>query len=193
MLGKLLAGKALAAVAVLGLTATGAAAGTGSLPDPAQDVVSEAVSRVGIEIPGGKSAGHRKDGGHRKDNDKGKPSDEAPADETPGDGAEGMSGIVRGIKDARSPESGPMGQEVCTFASDNKCQSGTDHKGEGEGDGDKTNAPGTDAENKGRGDENNGDHGKPEDAPAKPETPAGSIATARESSGRTLPSGAKPE
>ena len=103
MLGKLLAGKALAAVAVLGLTATGAAAATGSLPDPAQSVVSDAVSHVGIDIPHpnhGKSADHRKDG-------KDKPSgDEAPA----GDESKGMSGTVSTLKDGRSDTAGPLGQ-----------------------------------------------------------------------------------
>ena len=39
MLKKLLAGKALAAIGVVALTASGAAAATGSLPDPAQDYV----------------------------------------------------------------------------------------------------------------------------------------------------------
>jgi hypothetical protein len=190
MLGKLLAGKALAAVAVLGLTATGAAAGTGTLPDPAQSAVSEAVSHVGIDIPRGKSAGHRKDGDHRKDKDKDKPSGEAPAGETPGD-PKGMSGVVDGIKDARVPESGPMGQEVCEIASDGKCRSGADHKGQGGED--ETTPSGTDGANNGRGDENKGDNGKPEDAPAKPDTPAGSIDTGAEHSGRTLPSGGKPE
>ena len=184
MLGKLLAGKALAAVAVIGLTATGAAAGTGSLPDQAQDVVSEAVSHVGIDIPRGNSADHRKDGDHRKD----KSGDEAPADDTAGDDTtgeepKGMSGDVKAIKGARTDESGPMGQEVCAIASDGKCHSGDEHKGTGDDD----DAPGTDGENNGRGDEKNGDHGKPED------TPAGSIDTGAVSSGRTLPSGGKPE
>ena len=172
-------------MAVLGLTATGAAAGTGSLPDPAQNVVSEAVSHVGIDIPGGKSADHRKDGENRKD------KDEAPADETPGDDTgeepKGMSGVVKGIKDARTAESGPMGQEVCKIASDGKCQSGAEHKGQG-GD-DETTPPGAEGANNGRGDEKNGENGKPEDAPAKPDTPAGSIDTGAGNSGRTLPSG----
>jgi hypothetical protein len=173
MLGKLLAGKALAAaaVAVIGLTATGAAAGTGSLPDQAQDVVSEAVSHVGIDIPRGKSADHRKDGDHRKDKSG---DDEAPADDTAGDDTtgeepKGMSGVVEGIKSARTAESGPMGQEVCAIASDGKCHSGDEHKGQGGDD----EAPDPDGENNGRGDEKNGDNGKPEDKPAKPETPAG--------------------
>lgn len=194
MLGKLLAGKAVAAtaVAVLGLTATGAAAGTGSLPDQAQSVVSEAVSHVGIDIPGGKSADHRKDGDHRKDNkDKNKPADETPGDDT-GEEPKGMSGVVKDIKDARTAESGPMGQEVCKIASHGKCHSGTEHKGQG-GD-DETTPPGTEGANNGRGDEKNGENGKPEDAPAKPDTPAGSIDTGAENSDRTLPSGSgKPE
>ena len=196
MIGKLLAGKALAAVAVLGLTATGAAAGTGALPDPAQNAVSEAVSHVGIDIPRGNSAAHRKDGEDRRDKNKNKPSDEAPADETTGDDAtgedKGMSGVVQDIKDARTAESGPMGQEVCKIASDGKCHSGAEHKGQG-GDDDPT-PPGTEGQNKGRGDENNGDHGKPEETPAKPDTPAGSIATGAENSGNDLPSGSgRPE
>lgn len=187
MLGKLLAGKAVVAtaVAVLGLTATGAAAGTGSLPDPAQSAVSEAVSHVGIDIPRGKSADHRKD-------NKDKPADETPGDDTTGEEPEGMSGVVEGIKDARTAESGPMGQEVCKIASDGKCHSGAEHKGQG-GD-DETTPPGTEGANNGRGDEKNGENGKPEDAPAKPDTPAGSIDTGAENSGRTLPSGSgKPE
>lgn len=196
MLGKVLAGKAVAAtaVAVIGLTATGAAAGTGSLPDPAQSVVSDAVSHVGIDIPRGKSAGHRKDGDHRKDNkDKNKPADETPGDDTTGEEPKGMSGVVKGIKSApRTAESGPMGQEVCKIASDGKCHSGAEHKGQG-GD-DETTPPGTEHTNNGRGDEKNGENGKPEDAPAKPDTPAGSIDTGAENSGRTLPSGSgKPE
>ena len=70
MLGKLLAGKALAAVAVIGLTASGAAAATGSLPDPAQNVVSGALSHVGVNVPHpnhGKSADHRQDGNDHQD------------------------------------------------------------------------------------------------------------------------------
>jgi len=187
MLGKLLAGKALAAaaVAVIGLTATGAAAGTGSLPDQAQDVVSEAVSHVGIDIPRGKSADHRKD----KSGDDEAPADDTAGDDTTGEEPKGMSGVVKGIKSARTAESGPMGQEVCAIASDGKCHSGAEHKGQGGDD----EAPDTDGENNGRGDEKNGDNGKPEDTPAKPDTPAGSIDTGADNSERNLPSGGRPE
>ena len=183
MLGKLLAGKAIAAVAVLGLTATGAAAASGSLPDQAQAVVSDAAGHVGVNIPHpnrGKSADHRQDG-------KNKPSDDGQGE--PGDDTKGMSTWVH---ENKGDVEGPFGQEVCKVASDNKCKSGLEHKGQG-GD-DETTPPGTDGENPGRGDENNGDHGKPEDTPAKPETPNGSIDTGAENSGRTLPSGkGKPE
>jgi hypothetical protein len=193
MLGKLLAGKALAAaaVAVIGLTATGAAAGTGSLPDQAQDVVSEAVSHVGIDIPRGKSADHRKDGDHRKDKtgDDEAPADDTAGDDTTGEEPKGMSGVVKGIKSARTAESGPMGQEVCAIASDGKCHSGDEHKGQGGDD----EAPDTDGQNNGSGDEKNGDTGKPEDTPAKPDTPAGSIDTGADNSERDLPSGGRPE
>jgi hypothetical protein len=199
MLGKLLAGKALAAVAVVGLTATGAAAATGTLPDPAQSVVSDAVSHVGIDIPHpkhGKSAAHRKDGDHRKDG-KDKPSgdDEAPGgDDNSSEEPKGMSGVVDGLKATRTDESGPLGQEVCQIASDNKCHSGSANPGQGGGD-DNTTPPAPKGENPGRGDENNGDHGKPEATPpAASDTPKGSIATGEENSERDLPSGKnKPE
>ena len=51
MLGKLLAGKALAAVAVIGLTATGAAAATatGTLPDQAEIVLLRVVGGLPME------------------------------------------------------------------------------------------------------------------------------------------------
>jgi hypothetical protein len=187
MLGKLLAGKALAAVAVIGLTATGAAAGTGSLPDPAQTVVSEAVGHVGIDIPRGKSADHRKDA-------KDKPSDDGQGQ--PGDDAKGMSGTVEDLKQKIEDGTleGPLGQQVCKDASQGKCVHENDGSGEGEGD---TSDAGGSTENKGRNSDDpsgksGADHGKPE-TPATPETPAGSIETGVQNSGRPLPSGGKPE
>ena len=51
MLGKLLAGKALAAIGVIALTASGAAAATGSLLTPVQGAVAGAVSHVGVDLP----------------------------------------------------------------------------------------------------------------------------------------------
>lgn len=181
MLGKLLAGKALAAVAVLGLSATGAAAATGSLPDQAQAVVSDAASHVGVNIPHpnhGKSAAHRQDGKHKPSGD-----DEAPAgDDNPSEPNKGMSGVVEGLKTTpRAVEAGPLGQEVCKVASDNKCHSGSENKGQGGGDGETT-PPDTEGENPGRG--QGDEHGKPEDTP--PSTSAGSIETGAENSGQDV-------
>ena len=179
MLGKLLAGKALAAVAVVGLTATGAAAATGTLPDKAQGVVSDAVSHVGINVPhpNGKSAAHRQDGKHKPSGD-----DEAPSGDDSGDPNKGMSGVVEGLKaTTRATDAGgPLGQEVCKVASDGKCHSGTENAGKGGGD-DESTTPETEGpkENQGRSDE----HGKPEDTPPTP----GSIATGEEHSGKELP------
>jgi hypothetical protein len=186
MLGKLLAGKALAAVAVVGLTATGAAAATGTLPAPAQSVVSDAVSHVGIDIPHpkhGKSAAHRNDGN--------KPSDDAPDGEDEGQSEDpSKAGVVAGIKESL-PEGAKVGPAVCDAMShDHNCKAGEDH-GKPSGSDDN----GAPAENPGRGDENNGDHGKPEDTPATPDTPNGSIETGAENSGQKVgPEGkGKPE
>jgi hypothetical protein len=193
MLGKLLAGKAVAAVAVIGLTATGAAAASGSLPDQAQAVVSDAAGHVGVNIPHpnhGKSKNHRQDGAHKPAG-----GDEAPAgdDNSGEEPTKGMSGVVRGIKAGRAANSGPLGQEVCKIASDNKCHSGSENKGKGD---DDSAPPNGSDDNPGRGDENNGDHGKPEatpTTPANPETPKGSIDTGTQNSGRELPAGGKPD
>ena len=196
MLGKLLAGKALAAVAVLGLTATGAAAATGSLPDQAQAVVSDAVGHVGVNIPHpnhGKSADHRQDGKNKPSDDEGQPGDDTKG---------GMSGTVVDLKQQIEDGTleGPLGREVCKKASNDKC---VHENGGGEDEGDSSTS-GASTENKGRNsDDPSGksgdDHSKPEDTPATPETPAkpetpnGSIDTGAENSGRDIPSGGKPE
>lgn len=72
VLKKILTAKAAAVGGVLLLTTTGAAAATGSLPGAAQQIASDALSKVGISVPGpnshagahpdsrGKSAGHTK-------------------------------------------------------------------------------------------------------------------------------------
>jgi hypothetical protein len=198
MLGKLLAGKALAAVAIVGLTATGAAAATGSLPDPAQGVVSDVVSHVGVNIPHpnhGKSAGHRQDGKHDDASDhQGQPGDDQGQ---PADDSHGMSGTVAGLKDGRGANAGPLGQDVCKMASDGKCHSGDSHPGKS-GDEEHGTPPSTGpSENHGSGQENGDDHstesengdgqGKPEVTP--PATPTtGSIETGEDHSGREVPS-----
>jgi len=51
MLTRMITAKALAAGAVVALTATGAAAATGSLPDDAQHGLAQAAQHVGINLP----------------------------------------------------------------------------------------------------------------------------------------------
>ena len=178
MLGKLLAGKALAAIAVIGLTASGAAAATGSLPDPAQGVVSDALSHVGLNVPHpnhGNSAGHRKDGNHQ-DGDENESGDDQgqPADQN-----KGLSDFVQTTKSTLQ-DGQKLGPIVCAEAShDGAClkhgaQSGSDNHG----------APSGDESQRGK---------SGEDHPAATPT-TGSIETGGSHSGRDLPSGeGKPE
>jgi hypothetical protein len=188
MLGKLLAGKALAAIAVVGLTATGAAAATGSLPDAAQGVVSDAVGHVGIDIPHpnhGKSADHRKDGDHRKDKDENEAGDNqnGPGDNGPADPNNGQqtSDDAHTAKTEAKEAGEKVGPAVCAVVSDGKCQAGKDSAPSGTDDegGEPADQPGKSGE----------EHGKPETTPATPDTPNGSIDTGAENSGRDLPSG----
>jgi len=51
VLAKILSAKAAAAAAVLALSATGAAAATGNLPDAAQNGLAKAASHVGVNLP----------------------------------------------------------------------------------------------------------------------------------------------
>jgi hypothetical protein len=51
VLAKLLSAKIAAAAAAIALTATGAAAATGSLPDAAQNGVAKAASHIGVNLP----------------------------------------------------------------------------------------------------------------------------------------------
>lgn len=186
MLGKLLAGKALAAVAVIGLTATGAAAATGSLPDPVQGVVSDTVSHVGVNIPHpnrGKSAEHRQDGKHDQSGDEGQS----------GDQSKGMSDTVEQLKgqiDSGEIE-GPLGQQVCVVASQGKCNSGDANPGKGGDDENTTSSTGGSGENNGRNSDDpagksGDDHGKDEATPTTPTT--GSIETGEDHSGREVDS-----
>lgn len=123
MIRKLFAGKALAAMATVALTATGAAAATGSLPAPVQDAVAEAVSHVGVDLPakGGRSAEHRQDGEHRP-SDKGKPADgggDAGTTSTTNKGS-----VISGIAHDPALDGQPKGPVVCDAASEGRCQAG---------------------------------------------------------------------
>ena len=189
MLGKLLAGKALAAVAVIGLTASGAAAATGSLPDPAQNVVSGALSHVGVNVPHpnhGKSAGHRKDGNDHQDGTGNEAGDD---NANSGDG-NGMSTTVSSLKDNRSDTAGPLGQDVCKVASDGKCVH--DEKGKSGEHHDSTPPSSGPSDDHGKSAEEHPGAVPGDDHATTPTT--GSVQTGEDHSGRDVPSGeGKPE
>ena len=182
MLGKLLAGKALAAVAVIGLTATGAAAATGTLPDQAQAVVSDAAGHVGVNIPHpnhGQSKHHRQDGKHKNNgqpgDDNGQPADNGQSDD------HSKAGVVAGIKDSLQPGE-KVGPAVCyAMSHDHNCKAGEEHGNPGASD--DHGAP--------AGDDPSGERGKsgdehPGEVPADDHAtaPAGSIATGEDHSGK---------
>jgi hypothetical protein len=189
MLGKLLAGKALAAVAVIGLTASGAAAATGSLPDPAQGVVSGALSHVGVNVPHpnhGKSAGHRQDGKVHQDGDENEAGDDQgqAGNTQPDNHGQDTSTAAHTAKDAAKEAGDKVGPAVCIAVGSQCAQNGTSGA-------DDHGAP---------ADDPSGEHGKSgDDHPAAnndhANTPTtGSIQTGEDHSGRELPSGkGKPE
>ena len=125
MFGKLLAGKALAAVAVVALTAGGAAAATGTLPTPVQGAVADAVSHVGVDIPHpnhGKSAAHRQDGEHRQDgkNDKSGDDQDQPGGTDQADNhGQQTSGAAHDAKTDAKADGEKVGPAVCTAVGSN--------------------------------------------------------------------------
>jgi hypothetical protein len=182
MIGKIFAGKALVAMATVALTATGAAAGTGTLPDSVQNVVAGAVSQVGVNIPHpnhGKSA--TQDGEHPQPGDKGQSGEDhgqpADGDGTGNSGDHGQGETISGITHDPALDGQPKGPTVCKEASDDRCQAGENGQGDGSED-DNGTPPGGPGENNGK---------KPE---VTPPVTTGSIATGAEHSGREVgPSG----
>jgi hypothetical protein len=128
MLGKLFAGKALVAMATVALTASGAAAATGSLPAPVQDAVSKAVSHVGVDLPAdaGRSADHRQDADHRQSGDKGQSGDDhgQPGDDA---GDNGKGAEISDLTHDPALDGQPKGPTVSDFASNGKSQAGEEH------------------------------------------------------------------
>jgi hypothetical protein len=195
MLGKLVAGKALA-VAVVALTAGGAAAATGTLPSPVQGAVADAVGHIGVDIPHpnhGKSAEHRQDAEHRQTGD-----DQPGEDQNQPDGTDQADNHGQQTSDAAhdaktgATESGDkVGPAVCTAVGSN-CQ--PENQNRSGGPEDKGTPPDPSGSDNGQPD----DPGKPVDGngpnedhattPTTPTTPTtGSIATGEDRSGRDLP------
>jgi hypothetical protein len=134
MVGKLFAGKALAVMATVALTASGAAAATGSLPDPVQGVVAGAVSHVGVDIPQpadqSQSADHRQDGEHRQSGDTPGQSgdDHGQSGQSGGSsGDHGQGSQISTIAHDPALAGQPKGPTVCAAASDGKCHAGEDN------------------------------------------------------------------
>jgi hypothetical protein len=177
MIGKIFAGKALVAMATVALTATGAAAATGSLPAPVQDAVSEAVSHVGVDLPakGGKSADHRQDGEHRQSDNKDKTNDKGQSGEDhgqpAGDGEDsgdnnGHGSVISDLTHDPALDGLPKGPVVSDVASDGKSQAGEHGKpadgtttttGDGaDADGDEDHTPPVTTGSKSTGEERSG-------------------------------------
>jgi len=156
MLTKLLAGKALAVVGVVALTASGAAAATGSLPTPVQSAVSGAASHVGVDLPKpnhGNSAGHRQDGKHRPGGDTA--STTGGADDN---GPSSNHGQTVSQTAHTTPDGPGKGAVVCAVASGGKCQAGADHgKGKASGDDSSSSTTATPGSIQ-TGDDHNDDH-----------------------------------
>lgn len=160
MLGKLFAGKALVALATVALTATGAAAATGSLPARVQDAVSEAVSHVGVDLPAdaGKSADHRQDGDHPQSGDKDQPEEEQgqPIDDGGEDaGDNGKGAEISDLTHDPALDGEPKGPVVSDFASNGKSQAREEH-GQPAGDSDDTETPSVPAGSRATGEERSG-------------------------------------
>ncbi|HZQ76118.1 MAG TPA: hypothetical protein VFE55_02235 [Acidimicrobiia bacterium] len=155
MLTKLLAGKALAALGVVALTASGAAAATGSLPTPVQSAVSGAASHVGVDLPHpnhGNSAAHRQDGKHRPGTDT-----TSTTGGTGDNGASSNHGQTVSQTAHSTPDGPGKGAAVCAVASGGKCQAGNDPGKDSASDDDSSSTTATTGGIQ-TGEDHNGDH-----------------------------------
>jgi hypothetical protein len=190
MLSKLLAGKALAAIGVVALTASGAAAATGSLPDPVQSAVAGAVSHVGVDLPTpnhGNSSTHRQDGDHPAATAGQSGDDHGQSDQT--DNGPGMSDVAHTAQ--TNPAAGTVGEQVCKIASDDHCKAGQHGQDSSSGQHQST-PPGTAGSSGDHGsvggdhaDDHAGDHPQVT-TPTAPTTPAGSLDTGAEHSSQDV-------
>jgi hypothetical protein len=133
MIGKLFAGKALAALATVALTATGAAAATGTLPTPVQGAVAGAVSHIGIDLPDEKddapAAGDSPTGTTAGDD-----NDDSTTSTTGTTAADANKGqVISGITHDPALDGQPKGPTVCEAASEDRCRAGEDNGNRGKG------------------------------------------------------------
>ena len=162
MIGKLLAGKALAAMATVAVTATGAAAATGSLPTPVQGAVAGAVSHVGIDLPhhDTPASARADDDGEKGHVEKSEGDDPKVHDQ--GDD-HGQGDVISGITHDPALEGQPKGPTVSDEASDGRSHAGEvhgDNRGPGRsGSGGSDDPVGHDADEHGTDDHATDDHG----------------------------------
>ncbi|HEV7862253.1 MAG TPA: hypothetical protein VGR20_06110 [Acidimicrobiia bacterium] len=177
MIGKLFAGKALAAMATVALTATGAAAATGTLPTPVQGAVAGAVSHIGIDLPNDDqttpaaddpahdanddNGGNGGNGGNNGAGAGGHAADDpASHDANDDNGANGANGdVISGIAHDPALAGQPKGPTVCAAASDGKCQAGDDHGNSGDGSSNTGGHGSDDPATHDVGDDHGGSHG----------------------------------
>jgi hypothetical protein len=112
LIGKLLTMKAAAAAGVILISATGAAAATGSLPSAVQRVAHSTLSHVGVDVPNDDATEHQND----QSNHDGQQSDDpTTTTTTPADGSV-----------ATVPATGDHGQDGADTATDDHGQDPTD-------------------------------------------------------------------
>lgn len=115
--------RAVAGLAAAFTLSTGLAAAAGALPDPAQKAASSVLGSVGISVPGPDTAADAS--AEDTEDDEGDTGSEGTDDEgTPTDGrSEGTHGAeVSGVARTTDATGRDKGREVCTVASEGKCQ-----------------------------------------------------------------------
>ena len=116
MIGKLLTAKAAAVAGVVLISATGAAAATGSLPSAVQRVAHSTLSHVGVDVPDDDAAEHQNDPSNHDDQ---KPDD--PTTTTTVPAADPVATV---------PPTDNHGQDGTDTATDDHGQDPTDANGE---------------------------------------------------------------
>jgi hypothetical protein len=134
MFGKL-STKAAVVFGTLALTASGAAAATGSLPDVVQDATAKAVAHLGIDLPN--SDGNPSQADEHKKNgqdvaDEHRKSGENPTDHDGTDADPNHGSVVSGVADSdvTDPHDGGKGEEVAPVASDGNSTAEHDSQGQ---------------------------------------------------------------
>jgi hypothetical protein len=160
-IGKLVAGKAaLVAMATVALTATGAAAATGTLPGPVQGAVAGAVSHIGLTLPdehGANATNHDGNGGTSATTG---PSTAHGADDPAGHGVHDVGDGQGAGQSVDAPAAHDDGGTTGTTAgTGNGTGNGDDNRGPGNNSGQGNTAPGANGASPNSGPGNNNGKG----------------------------------